>query len=109
MNQLISLDSSPNQNFNLIIENNGKNITYNLFLSYNPDNYWTLQIRDSLKNPITDSIPLLSGQNLLQGLEYLGLGEIYLLRKAEITQEIPDIYNIGNDYYLVWRGNDLQS
>lgn len=107
--QLIPLDNSPNQNFDITLEYNGKNVIYNLYLSYNPDNYWTIQMRNSSKKPITDCIPLLSGENLLQGLEYLDLGELYLLPKSNVNQEVPDIYNIESDYYLVWRGNDLQS
>lgn len=103
--QQIPLDNSPNQNFNVTLELNGKNVIFNLYLSYNADNYWTIQVRDKNKKTITDSIPLLCGQNLLQGLEYLEIGEAYLIKKSKDTNEIPNTANIGIDYYLLWRNN----
>lgn len=104
--QRIPLDNSPNQNFDVTLNINGKNITYNLLLSWNETaNYWTMQVRDTLKNPITDSIPLLSGQNLLQGLEYLKIGEAYLIRNSNVDDEIPDIDTIGTNFILLWGDN----
>lgn len=103
--QYIPLDNSPNQNFDVTLDINGKNVVLNLFLSYNDPFYWTMQVRDKYKNPITDSIPLLSGQNLLQGLEYLGIGEAYLLKNSDINDEIPNAENIGTDFILLWRDN----
>lgn len=103
--QQIPLDNSPNQNFNVTLDINGQNVVLNLYLSYNEDHYWTMQVRDRYKKPITDSIPLLSGQNLLQGLEYLGIGEAYLLKNSEINDEIPNVDNIGTDFVLLWRDN----
>ena len=105
--QIIPLDNSPNQNFDITLEVNGTNVIYNFYLSYNPDRYWTFQVRDKMKNPITDSIPLFIGENLLQGLDYLEIGEAFLLPKSNVTQEVPDINNIGTDYYFVWRGNNV--
>lgn len=103
--QRIPLDNSPNQNFDVTLSINGKNTVFNLFLSYNEDNYWTMQVRDKYKNPITDSIPLLSGQNLLQGLEYLEIGEAFLLKNSDINDEIPNSENLGTDFILLWRDN----
>lgn len=103
--QYIPLDNSPNQNFNVTLDINGKNVVYNLFLSYNTDHYWTMQVRDRFKNPITDNIPLLSGQNLFQGLDYLGIGEAFLLKTSDINEEIPDYKNLDSDFILIWRGN----
>ena len=103
--QRIPLDNSPNQNFDVTLSVNGKNTVFNLFLSYNEDNYWTMQVRDKYKKPITDSIPLLSGQNLLQGLEYLEIGEAFLLKNSDINDEIPNSENLGTDFILLWRDN----
>lgn len=103
--QRIPLDNSPNQNFDVTLSVNGKNTVFNLFLSYNEDNYWTMQVRDKYKTPITDSIPLLSGQNLLQGLEYLEIGEAFLLKNSDINDEIPNSENLGTDFILLWRDN----
>lgn len=103
--KLIPLDNLPNHSFDITLEINGENQTFNLFTSYNEGNYWTIQFRDKLKNPITDSIPLLSGENLFRGLEYLEIGELYLLRKSDVDEEIPDVETINTDYVLVWREN----
>lgn len=100
----IPLDNSPNQNFNVTLNVGGVNKVFNFYLSYNLEaGYWTIQIRDNMKNPITDNIPMLSGQNLLQGLGYLNIGELFLLRKTDMVNEIPDYNNIGTDYLLLWR------
>jgi hypothetical protein len=103
--QQIILDNSPNQNFDVTVNVNGKNTVFNLYLSYNTGHYWTIQIRDRYKNPITDNIPMLSGQNLLQGLGYLKIGELFLIKKSNVNEEIPNIDNIGVDYYLLWGDN----
>lgn len=103
--QQIPLDNSPNQNFDVTLDINGKNVVLNLYLSYNEGHYWTMQVRDKYKNPLTDSIPLLSGQNLLQGLEHLKIGEAYLLKNSDINDEIPNSENLGTDFILLWRGN----
>lgn len=101
----IPLDNSPNQNFDVTVYINGKNTVFNLYLSYNTGHYWTIQVRDRYKNPITDNIPMLSNQNLLQGLGYLKIGELYLITKTDANDEIPNINNIGTDYYLIWEDN----
>lgn len=103
--QSIPLDNLPNQNFDVTLFINGKNLVLNLFLSYNDGHYWTMRVRDKYKNPITDDIPLLSDENLLKGLEYLNIGEVYLFRKSNVTEEIPNEYTIGTDYILVWGDN----
>ncbi len=100
--QRIPLDNSPNQNFDIALEINGQNKIFNLFLSYNPNHYWTIRVRDSKKNPITDDIPLLSGGDLFYGLDYLEIGEAYLLRKSGVTEEIPNENTLESDYVLIW-------
>lgn len=103
--QQIPLDNSPNQNFDVTLDINGKNTVFNLYLSFNEDNYWTMQVRDKNKTPLTDSIPLLSGQNLLQGLEYLEIGEAFLIKNSDVVDEIPNAENLGTDFILLWRDN----
>lgn len=104
----IPLDNLPNHNFDITLSINKKNTTFNIFTSYNERHYWTIQFRDKNKNPITDSIPLLSGENLFQGLEYLNIGELYLIPKSELVEEVPDVETIGTDYWLLWRENDAE-
>lgn len=103
--QVIPLYNFPNNTYSIVVEVDGKNVTFNLFFSYNNQaQYWTLDILDQNKNPIICKIPLLSGFNLLQGYEYLNIGELYLLMNAEDNNEIPDSITLGSDYTLVWGG-----
>lgn len=104
-NQVIPLYNFPNNTYTIVIEIEEKNTTFNLFFSYNLSApYWTLEIQDVNKNPIVSNIPLLSGHNLLDGLEYLEIGELYLFTQDDVTQEVPDSTNLDSDYFLVWRG-----
>ena len=102
----IPLDNLPNHSFDITLSIKGKNQTFNLFTSYNEGHYWTIQFRDRYKKPITDSIPLLVGENLFQGLEYLEIGELYLITKSDMAEEVPNVENIGTDYLLLWRDNN---
>ena len=101
----IPLKNLPNHSFDIVLNIDGKNKTFNLFQSYNAGHYWTIQFRDRDKVPITDNIPLLSGHNLFQGLEYLNIGVLYLLRKSEMVNEVPDVETIDTDYVLLWGEN----
>jgi hypothetical protein len=102
--QVIPLYNFANNEYNITVENNGKNINYNLFYSYNIEaGYWTLDIRNSQKTTIVGNIPLISGHDLLAGLEYLELGQLALLKTSDTTEEIPNNIDISTDYVLVWR------
>lgn len=104
INQVIPLYTSPNSNYNISISNNDKNITYNLEYRWNEyANYWTLDIRDSSKTPLLCNIPLLEGYNLLKNLEYLGLGELYLVKLSQQTTGEATDETLSSDYALVWR------
>lgn len=101
----IPLDNLPNHSFDITLPIDGENKTFNLFTSYNEGHYWTIQFRDVNKNPITPNLPLISGENLFQGLDYLNIGELYLIRNSDVIEEIPNVETIENDYLLIWREN----
>lgn len=103
-NQVIPVYNFPNNSYNISIEMGKKNKMLNLFYSYNiPAGYWTLSIRDTDLKTIVGNLPLLSGHNLLEGLDYLELGELFLFRNSELTPEVPNNKNISTKYVLVWR------
>lgn len=102
--QIVPLDNSPNQNFDITLSINGKNQTFNLAFSYNIGHYWTMTVSKN-NNPIVSNIPLLYGDNLLNGLEYLEIGSAYLYKTSDTIYEIPDDTNLGTEFILVWGDN----
>lgn len=102
--QVVPLDTSPNQNFDITLTVNGANVTFNLGFSYIENTYWTMTVKKS-GTIIATNIPLLYGQNLLVGLEYLQIGTAYILKTSDIMTEVPDDTNLGSDFILVWGDN----
>lgn len=103
--QVLPLYNFPNNTYSISIEINEKNTTFNLFFSYNSEaKYWTIDILDSKKNNIACNIPLLTGQDLLQGLDYLEIGKLYIMTKSDMADEIPNSTNLDTDYWLIWEG-----
>ena len=103
--QVLPLYNFPNNTYSIPIEINEKNITFNLFFSYNQEaQYWTIDILNDKNENIVCNIPLLTGQNLFQGLDYLEIGKLYIMRKSDMADEIPNSNNLDTDYWLIWEG-----
>lgn len=104
--QQVPLDSSPNQNFDITLFVNGKNVDFNLFFSWNNTaKYWTMDIRDKSKKPLACNIPLYANANLLAGLEYLEIGSVFLIKLSDINADTPDLNTINTDFALLWGDN----
>ena len=105
--QQIPLDNSPNQNFDVTLDIDGKNVDFNLFFSWNDfGKYWTLDIRDKSKTPLVTNLPLVINEDLLIDLDYLKIGKPILARISTDYEERPDINTIGTNYVFVWGGNE---
>lgn len=102
--QIVPLDNSPNQNFDISLNINGKNQLLNLAFSYNSGNYWAMSVSKN-DTTIVSNIPLLYGDNLLRGLEYLEIGSAYLYKLSDTSSEIPDDKNLGSEFILIWGDN----
>lgn len=65
---------------------------------------WLLDIADSNDTPIATNIPLITGADCLEGLEYLGIqGELYINSSGTDSTAVPTLTNLGIDsllYYL---------
>lgn len=105
MYQIIPLDNSPNQTFDITLNIFGKNKTLNLGFTYIKDKYWKMSIVQKDTCHVA-SVPLLFGDNLLDGLEYLELGKVYLLKVSDIQDEIPNENNLATDFALKWGSDD---
>lgn len=105
--QLIPLDNSPNQTFQVTVAVDGKNVTFNVTLSYSePAGYWVMNIKDAQGIDILDSIPLLTGEwpaaNILGQYGYLGIGSAYIINASNTPIDYPGKPNLGSDFLLLW-------
>ncbi len=105
---IIPVTSSPNQSFTSTIPINGKKVKLFFFLRYNTEqSCWGMDISDSNKNNLINSIPLVCGCNLLEQYDYLNIGSAYILKiDANINDSKPNEYNLGDKFILVWGDNE---
>lgn len=76
---------------------------YNMTCKWNDtdDAGWALDIADQNEVPLACNIPLITGDNLLDGLEYLGIeGELYVLSTGTNQFAVPTLENLGVDAFL---------
>lgn len=65
---------------------------------------WFLDIADSNANPMACGIPLVTGVDLLDGLEYLGLGgSLFVFTNGLTPDSVPTLYNLGIDSNLYFQ------
>lgn len=107
--QIIPLDASANQSFQVTLNVDGKLITLALVLRYNSmAGYWVMTINDTLGNLILDSIPFVTGvwpaANLLKQYQYLGIGSAYIIGASGVIpgMDYPDDTDLGTDFLLLW-------
>lgn len=106
--QLIPLDNSPNQIFQVPLNIDGLVRTVIVNLRYNEiAKYWVATIQDNNGALILDSIPLLTGDfpaaNILGQFAYLGIGSIYVLNPSSIIEpDSPDNTDLGTDFQFAW-------
>lgn len=100
MNQtfLIPLTNTP-QAFEIDLAG----ITYTLTVKWNDiGQSWFLDIGDSNNVPIATSIPLVTGDDLLDGLEYLEIGgQLFVYTNAlQYPDAVPTLDNLGDSINL---------
>jgi hypothetical protein len=102
MTYLIPLTNIP-QTFE--IQLNG--ITYNLTTRFNDqdDAGWVIDLADADNVPLVTGLPLVTGGNLLDGLEYLGIGgELWVYTNGD-PNAVPTVDNLGTDSNLYFVSN----
>lgn len=103
MIQEIKLDNSPNQTMKVELNIDGGTKVLQLILRYNMmANYWVMTILDSLGVMVLDSIPLLTGLNILKPYKYLKIGSAALLKVGSTVKDYPDDTDLGSDFILGW-------
>lgn len=101
---IVPLTTNPNQKFTSTIPIDGKKIKFNFFLRFNTEaKYWVLDVYNSQNDSLIVSLNLVCGLNLLEQYSYLGIGSAYIYKvDNSLTDDIPNEYNLGTDFYLVW-------
>jgi hypothetical protein len=85
--------------------------TYTLTLKWNDemasmdptDTGWTLDIGDEDQNPLACNIPLITGADLLSGLEYLGIGGSLVVFTDGDPTAVPDFDDLGDSSNLYFQ------
>lgn len=69
-----------------------------------PDAGWILDIADTNNNPIVCGLPLITGGNILEGLNYLGFGGgLFVLTNGAMPDDVPTVDNLGTDSNLYFQ------
>lgn len=95
---LIPLINLP-QSFSIVLTG----ITYNLTVKWNDatDAGWVMDIADQNEVPLAANIPFITGDDLLDGLEYLGIeGSFYVADGAGNSSNVPTLINLGTEVFL---------
>ena len=105
--QLIPLDSNPNQSWQATGSVNGGVVTLGIALGFNEvAQIWEMSIYDANGNLLVSSIPMVTGTNLLGQYQYLGIGSMYVLNASNVTSpDSPNQYDLGTDFVLAWTDN----
>jgi len=104
--QLVPLDDSPNQTWQVAISINGAVQTFFVSLSFNEvAGYWVMEIYDSNQNLILSDIPVVCGLDLLRQYQYLQIGSIYILNVGNSPTDSPTSTNLGSSFVMVWTDN----
>ena len=95
---LIPLSNTPQQ-FQIALAG----VTYQMTSKWNDstDAGWVIDIADQDDNPLACNIPLITGADILENLEYLGIpGQLYVNSTGSNPLAIPTLDNLGVDSNL---------
>lgn len=109
--QIIPLDTSPNQTFQLSLLVNGKVLGLNCRLRFNEvAQYYVVTIMDLNNNVLLDSVPFVTGNapigNILKQFGYLGLGSWFIINASGVqSPDFPNNTDLGTDFVLLIDNN----
>lgn len=105
-NYLVPLTPTP-QTFEILLAA----IFYTLTVKWNDmAQCWFMDVADTNGNPLACGLPLVTGADLLDGLEYLGIdGELIVFTNGNMPDSIPTFTNLGTDsnvYFVTSNPNE---
>lgn len=96
----------PLQNISQQFGINLAGVNYILTCKWNnsDDAGWVLDIYDDNANPLAMNLPLITGGNILSGLDYLGFGgAMVIFTKGDYPDAVPTVDNLGTDSNLYFQ------
>ena|SRR5665213_2888284 len=104
MDQVVPLNPIPNQVLSVPLTLDGTVTYVTLTLRYNEiAGYWVMTLADGNGNLLLDSVPLVTGLNLLDQFAYLETGKAAIINASGITTlDYPNSFNLGSDFLLIW-------
>jgi hypothetical protein len=105
--QIVPIDSSANQKFQVSLSVDGKILQLNLAINFSEmGQMWMLSILDANNNLILSSIPLITGDwpaaNILAQYAYLKIGSAFVVNAGQVAADYPTAANLGGDFLLIW-------
>lgn len=96
------MEAINNHKFSAKIYIDGANLLLKFKLMYNEiAGYWSLDIATEDEDKVV-GLPLIPGQNLLEQLGYLGIGSLYIVKRAQIAEQWPSGDTLSSDWYVLW-------
>ena len=103
---IVPMQAIPNHSFTCVIPLGDINIELRFKMQYNEiAEYWFVDISkdDTL---LLSGYPLIPQGDLLEQFQYMGIGHAYLIPKAELSAQFPDIETLSTEWYVVWSDED---
>lgn len=73
-------------------------VAYTLRVVWNvPNDSWVLDVLDAGGDPVLCGVPLVTGADLLEQFNYLGIGGGLVVQTASNTDAVPTFANLGTD------------
>lgn len=109
---VIPLDNTPDQEFNVTVDVDGISIPLFLHLRFNTEGqFWHMDIADGRDHKmLVSGIPMLTGEypaaDLLQQFQHIGIGSAVIVENTDQTEdENPGMFDLGTDFLLLWGDN----
>lgn len=98
-NYIIPLTNAP-QTFQI----NLANVDYTMTVKWNDQmQSWILDLADSANNMLAAGMPFVTGADLLEGLEYLGLNGTLIVYVNGLPYQVPTLDDLGADANLYFQ------
>jgi hypothetical protein len=105
--QKLNITNTPNQRISVAVEVDGNILNLEIFLRYNRmAGYWVASITNIATNELVlDSLPLVSGVNLLEQCGYLKIGSCAVIDISGADPDVVDLDTFTVDFLWYWDDN----
>lgn len=110
---VIPLDTTPDQEFYVSVDVNGRNVYLYLHIRYNTEgNFWKMDVSDgTTREMLISGVPLVTGlrpsADLMKQFHHFGIGSALIVPNTNASEyDIPGFFDLGTDFLLVWGDRD---